>query len=107
MRRDKTGDRSPTLTSFAAGRRDNGAVRFERYHRSRRAIFDAELAKNMLDMFADRAGLCAENNSDIVVTFAPRNPEENLGFAGRQLERRESLDAALILVGHGIHRFSC
>src|SRR5947209_19784628 len=79
MRHDKTGDRSPRLTRFAVRYRGNGTVRFERHHRSRSAIFDIELAKNMFDVLADGAGLCAENNSDIVVTFAPGNPEENLG----------------------------
>jgi hypothetical protein len=49
----------------------------------------------MFHVFADGAGLCADNNADIVVTFALGNPEENLGFARRQLERLESLDAAL------------
>ena len=107
MRHDKTGDRSPRLTRFAVRYRGNGTVRFERHHRSRSAIFDIELAKNMFDVLADGAGLCAENNSDIVVAFAPGNPEENLGFAGRQLERRGGLDVALIVIGHGIHRFTC
>jgi hypothetical protein len=55
----------------------------------------------------------------MVADFAPRitpiswlllpsgNPEENLGFAGRQLERRENLDAAPIVLGHGMHLLSC
>ena len=47
-----------------------GAARFERHHRSRRAIFDVELAKNMFDVFANGAGLCAENDADIVVAFS-------------------------------------
>jgi hypothetical protein len=61
----------------------------------------------MFNVLADGGGLCAENNADIVVTFAPGNPEENLGFAGRQLERRENLDAAPIVLGHGMHLLSC
>jgi hypothetical protein len=52
-----------------------GAARFERQHRSRRAVFDIELAENMFDVFANGAGLCAENNADVVVTFATCNPE--------------------------------
>ena len=38
----------------------------------------------MFDVFADGAGLCAENNADIVVTFALRNPKEDFSFARRQ-----------------------
>ena len=38
--------------------------------RSRRAVFHIELAENVLDVFADGAGLRAENDADIVIAFA-------------------------------------
>jgi hypothetical protein len=48
----------------------DGAARFERHYRSCRAIFDIELTQNVFDVLADSAGLCAENNADIVIGFA-------------------------------------
>jgi len=57
---------------------------FESYYCSGRTVFHVELAKDMFDVFADGAGLCAQNNANIVIALALRNPEENLGFARRQ-----------------------
>jgi hypothetical protein len=58
------------LTTFGCRCRCQGAVRFKRQNGSGRAVFHIELPKNMFDVFADGAGLCAENNADIVITFA-------------------------------------
>ena len=60
-------------------------ARFERYYSSACAVFHIEFAKNMLDVLADRAGLCTENDGNIVVAFSPRNPQEDFRFAPRQL----------------------
>jgi len=57
---------------------------FDSDYRSRRAVLDIELPKNVFDVLADRAGLCAENNANIVITFALRNPEEDFSFPRRQ-----------------------
>ncbi len=39
----------------------------------------------MFDVLADGAGFCAENNTDLLIAFALRNPEENFRFARRQV----------------------
>ena len=41
-----------------------------REQRGFRPADNIELAKNMFDVFADGARLCAENNTDIVVALA-------------------------------------
>jgi hypothetical protein len=68
--------------SFFTSLRGRTAI-FERYDCSRRAVFYIELAQNVTDVLADRAGLRAKNDADIVITFSLRNPEENFGFAWR------------------------
>jgi hypothetical protein len=47
-----------------------GAARFESHDRSSRAVFDIELAENMFDVFANGAGLCTQNNADVLIAFA-------------------------------------
>ena len=78
-------------------------VCFECHDCSRGPIFHIELAKNMFDVFTDGTRLCAENNTDIVVTFALCNPEEDFDLAGRQLERSECPCSVLIGLWHRIH----
>lgn len=70
MRRDQAHDRNPTLIGFMLGCLPDGAAGFERYHCSGRAVFHVEFAENMLDVLADRAGLCTENDGNIVIAFA-------------------------------------
>ena len=50
--------------------RRGAATRFERHDCGGGPVFHAELAQNMFDVFADRAGLCAENDADVVVALA-------------------------------------
>ena len=61
---------------------------FERDHSSCRGILDFEFGQNVFDVLADRASARVENNADIVVAFALRNPEKDFGLAGRQIQRR-------------------
>ena len=68
--RDHARDRSPRSTGVAFGCGLDPAGGFERHHCSRRAIFHVELAENVFDVFADRAGFCADNHADFVVAFA-------------------------------------
>ena len=56
------------MAAFRRGR--VRATGFERYHCSGRPVFNAELAQNVLDVFANGAGLRAENDADIVIAFA-------------------------------------
>lgn len=88
---------------FASACLRDRAGRFECQYRSARAIFHIELAQNVFDMLADSAGLRAENHTNVVITFALRNPEENFRFARRQLQRRDCFHAALIGVRHSMH----
>ena len=85
MRRNKTGDRSPSLTTIAFGRWRVRTTDLERHHRGSCPVFHVQFAENVLDVFANRAGLRAENDADIMIAFAPRNPEEDFGFPRRQL----------------------
>ncbi len=54
-------------------------------------------------MLADSAGLRAENHTDLLIAFAPRNPEKNFGFARRQLQRRQWFHGAVIGLRHSVH----
>jgi hypothetical protein len=42
--------------------------------RSGGTIFNIQLAQNALDMLADRPGACADNHTDLVVSFALCDP---------------------------------
>lgn len=85
MRRNKTSDRSPSVTKAAFGCSGVRTTDLERHHRGSCPVFHAQLAENVLDVFANRAGLGAENDANIMIAFAPRNPEEDFGFPRRQL----------------------
>ncbi len=88
---------------FASACLRDRAARFECHHRSARAIFHIELGENVFDVLADSAGFRAQNHTDLVIAFAPRNPEENFGFARRQVQWRECFHAALIGLRHSMH----
>lgn len=55
------------MAAFRRGR--VRATDFERHHCSG-PVFNVELAQNVLDVFANGAGLRAENDADIVIAFA-------------------------------------
>jgi hypothetical protein len=57
------------LTTFPVRCWCDGTVRFKRQHGSSSAVFDIELAQNVFDVLANGAGLCAENNANIVVAL--------------------------------------
>ena len=44
-------------------------------------IFDAEFAEDVFDVLADRPGACAQDHTDLIISFTLCDPSQNLRFA--------------------------
>lgn len=63
--------------------------RSESYRRSRSPIFDLQFTQDVLNMLANCAGRGSQDNGNLIIGLALRNPSQNLCLALGQPQQKQ------------------